>query len=178
MSFARKILAKTQDPIFLKKADWGVRADGGFPQPPPGTWFDPKGIRAFRQLHSFALYCCPKCKGVRALPMAGFKITREGLVTTRAGDDVACGTDARTRIPCDFRRETYLLGWGDKALYACAIERFEQGTYKAVIRYTHADTLAEARKQFVLGVRDRIVALAPCIAYFVEDKEGLILNVD
>ena len=36
----------------------------------------------------------------------------------------------------------------------------------------------EARKQFVLGHRDRIVGLAPCIAYFVEDKEGLILNVD
>lgn len=164
------------EPFFFGKADWPVDKRGAIAsQPPPGSWYDIEASplkHMFRRMGASALYCCPLCKGVRALTHAHHKIAKDGKVSMIDGTPIECG------IGCEFRRECYFLKWADKTLYAFAIERLIDGKMTPMMRYTHGKDEAEARKNIIIRPCDKLVACAPVIGYYVEDKVGNVLNVD
>jgi hypothetical protein len=157
------------DPVFLPKGEWEFVKDVVLPYPQlnsyvPGTWIKPESWMDRRIVAAFS---CPNCKEIRFLMKGIHDVDHMGKVSPT----VQCKAGN-----CTFHRRVYLDRWNKKPLYAVAIENWNGKSWTPEIRYTHADTEAEAR--FMMGDGPfRIVAAAPAIGFFVEDKVGDKLNV-
>jgi hypothetical protein len=99
-------------------------------------------------------------------------IDRLGRVTVNGDGDFQCPYSKHGQR-CGFHRKIYLDEWGNKPLYACAVER----DGKPEIHYMHASTQAEARVHLGPG-HYTIVAIGRAIGFFVHDKHGEDLSAD
>jgi hypothetical protein len=159
------------DSVVLPKGDWTFVKDELQPYPVldsfvPGTWIKAEPWMNKRILAAFS---CPNCQVISSLIDGIHKIDHVGKVQP----DVQCKAGN-----CTFHRRMYLDRWNKKPLYAVALENWNHRLQKWTpeIRYTHADSEAEAR--FMIGQGPfRIVGAAPAIGYFVDDKMGDKLNV-
>jgi hypothetical protein len=157
------------DSVVLPKGEWEFVKDENQLHPQlnsfvPGTWIKPESWMNKRILAAFS---CPNCHAIRFLVDGIHKIDHVGKVQP----DVQCKAGK-----CSFHRRMYLDRWNKKPLYAVALENWNGSKWTPEIRYTHADTEAEAR--FMMGQGPfRIVGAAPAIGFFVEDKVGDKLNV-
>jgi hypothetical protein len=160
----------------LPKGEWQFVKVDNQPYPQlhefiPGTWIKPESWMNKKILAAFS---CPNCKEIRFLIEGIHTIDHMG----RVKPDVQCKARASlSNIECSFHRRVYLDKWNKKTLYAVAIENWTGFKWTPEIRYTHADSEAEAR--FMMGEGQfRIVACGPAVGFFVEDKVGDKLNVE
>lgn len=135
----------------------------------PGTWIK---AESWMDKRIIAVFSCPNCHEIRFLATGIHTIDHLGKVSP----DVQCKAKLPSNAECSFHRRVYLDRWNKKPLYAVALENWDGKKWTPEIRYTHADSEAEAR--FMMGQGAfRIVGAAPAIGFFVEDKVGDKLNV-
>jgi hypothetical protein len=154
---SRNFIFEKSEWEYLKSKD-GVTVKGR-----PGTWalpWDnaPPGV--------IGIVCCPNCGSNSVLHARIHHITYLGKIQP----DFRC-------TGCPFEAITYLDKWGNKPLYACAIE--VDG--KPEIHFMHASTQAEARIHLgpVQHKRDyRIVAIGRAIGHHIEDEHGEVAHAD
>jgi hypothetical protein len=113
-----------------------------------------------------ALLCCPSCVQVNALHTMKHQIDALGHV--RPG--FQCATQG-----CEFNCDLWLDRWNNKPLYAMSYQRGG----KVHIVYTNASTQAEARMMLGAAAKNsEIIAIAPAIGFFIENKEGTLLSAE
>jgi hypothetical protein len=159
--------ALNPEAFVFERVEWNFKGDCDENlqiQGKTGSWCKPPSFAKKTAGFALALVCCPNCTGVSALAKGVTVIDGMGKLSP----DFQC-----THPRCGFRRIAYVDMWLEKKLYAMSY--WERG--KIAHKYTHAKDLGEAVLH--LGARrEDVIAIAPAIGFFVNDKKGDDLSTD
>ena len=144
-------------------------------RPVPGTWTllaaEDRERMAKKRLYVKGLICCPRCQQTSFLPET-FDPPKE-LGDGKPHCEYQCNG-------CDLVCRIILKDWDRRKLYCACYETIRGADIQPHKQYLHAVTEAEARHYFWAQHQPRVthlVAIAPVIGFFAEDKDAKHLVV-
>lgn len=167
----------------LRRADWDL-VDGAPPavRPERGTWCAFKGPTPPGAIEApiLPLIGCPSCGGLLVLVPSLGALRLLGLDRVGVGRPIheidhlgRVHIDVFCKAPCEFRRVVLLDKWNKlKPLYATIVKRAGHDRLETV--YSHASSVAEARRHLGLKADEKIIETARAIGFNVykDGREG------
>ncbi len=172
------IIVETVETITFPHEEWFVIRNAGklvSIKPVPGTWtllsVEDRIEMAKKRFYVKGLIACPRCKVASFLPET-FDPPKE-LGDGKPPCEYKCSS-------CDLVCRIILKDWDRRKLYCACYEDIQGKDITAEKRYLHAVTEDEARCYFWAQhnpATTHLVAIAPVIGFFAEDKDAKKLIV-